>query len=337
MKKTFILVSALTIAGHATKAQSQRFCIVEHYTQASCGPCAQANPGFQTLMTSNASKVIGIRYQVSWPGTDPMNAQDASEIATRTNYYSINGVPDEYMDGTINNVTSSTINTEYAVVSPYTITLHHSFNAANDSIFISAVITATQAFTATGALKLQVAMLEKQITFTNAPGSNGEKVFYNVLRKMYPNASGTTLPGTWTVGQSQTVTLKGKIPTYIYQKSQIATVAWIQDDGNKKIKQAAYSPTANTTGIDEVNIDYSAVAYPNPSNGVFNASFESSKPDNYSVKIINTLGQVVYQEALSNFSGIYSKQIDISAHGSGVYLFVISNGKNESIKKLITY
>jgi hypothetical protein len=86
-----------------------------------------------------------------------------------------------------------------------------------------------------------------------------------------------------------------------------------------------------TTGLNKISVS------PNPSNGVFNTSFESIKSDNYSVKITNTLGQVVYQELLNNFSGTYSKQMDISSYGKGVYLMVISNGKNEEVKKVITY
>ena len=316
MKKTLLLVSALAIGGNVLWGQNTRLCLVEHYTQASCGPCAQANPGFQTLMLANASKALGIRYQVSWPGTDPMNAQDKAEIGVRTSYYGINGVPDEYMDGTISSVTQSTINTEYAVAPVFSIELSHWFNAANDSIFIACKVSATGAYTASGALKLHVAMLEKTITFTSAPGTNGEKTFYNVVRKMYPDASGTTLTaGNWTAGQTQTINFKAKIPTYIYKKTEIATVAFVQSDGNKKIQQAAFSPTANnTTDVNNVVVANSISVLPNPSNGAFTTSFEALNTDNYTVKITNTLGQVVYQEVLNNFNGTYSKEMNIASY-----------------------
>jgi Secretion system C-terminal sorting domain len=340
MKKTLLFISALVIMGDFLEAQNTRLCLIEHYTQASCPPCAAANPGFQTLMLANAGKAIGIRYQVSWPGVDPMNVQDKTEIGTRTSYYSISGVPDEKMDGTIANITQATINTEYAVKTPFTLSLKHWFNAANDSVFIACTVTATSAFTASGALKLHVAMLEKTITFTSAPGSNGEKVFYNVVRKMYPDASGTTLTaGNWAAGQSQTINLKGKIPTYIYNKAEIGTIAFVQSDGNKMIQQAVFSPTAtnNTTGINNVIEDASFSVYPNPSKGLFTANFEVTSTDNYTVKITNVLGETIYQERLNNFSGTYSKQMDISSYGKGIYLMVLSNSRNEYVKKVIVY
>ena len=67
---------------------------------------------------------------------------------------------------------------------------------------------------------------------------------------------------------------------------------------------------------------------PNPSNGAFTTSFEALNTDNYTVKITNTLGQVVYQEVLNNFNGTYSKEMNIASYGKGIYLLVISNGKN---------
>jgi hypothetical protein len=81
----------------------------------------------------------------------------------------------------------------------------------------------------------------------------------------------------------------------------------------------------------------SLVVYPNPSNGVFTTSFNTVNADNYNVKITNTLGQVVYEESLVNFSGNYSKAINIASFGKGVYMLSISNSKNEDVKKVITF
>lgn len=248
MKKTSLLV-ALAISTGALFAQSQRLVFIEEFTQASCGPCASANPAFNALLAANTTKAVSVKYQVSWPGVDPMNAQNPTEVATRVSYYGVSGVPDAYMDGNVyaggspSGITQTSINNEYAVPSPFSINLVHWFNAANDSIFINCEVTATQNTTLTTG-RLRIAMIEKTISFTNPPGSNGEKDFYNVFRKAYPNANGTVLASTWTSGQKKTVSFKAKIPSYIYSKPQIAMVAWIQDDANKNTKQSAYSPSA---------------------------------------------------------------------------------------------
>lgn len=245
MKKIYLIAATLAVTV-AASAQSQRLVLVEEFTQASCGPCASQNPAFNALVALNPTKMITIKYQTSWPGVDPMNAQNPTDVATRVSYYTVQGVPNAIMDGNVVNgapagITQTNINSEYAVPSPFTVALTHSFNTANDSIFITAVITASQAFTSTGALKGHIVMVEQEIAFATAPGSNGETDFYSVCRKMYPSAAGTTLPSTWANGASQTINIAAAVPSYIYDMNEVGVVCFVQQDGNKNVLQSAYS------------------------------------------------------------------------------------------------
>lgn len=341
MKNTSLLLASLISTG-ALFAQSQRFVLIEEFTQASCPPCAKLNPGFDKTMAANTTKATAIKYQVSWPGSDPMNKQNPSEVNTRVKYYGVSGVPD-WTPGTGSLTknsppSQSTIDAQYKIPSPFTIDLKHWFNAANDSIFIRCEITCTQDVTLTTP-KLRVAMTEKLIDDPKAKGTNGEKHFTDVMRKMYPGADGTELDKAWKVGQKKTFSFSEKIPSYIYKKTEIATVSWIQDDGSKKVQQAGYSPIASSvpTGLEKANVNNSIDVYPNPNNGLFTAYFNATSVDNYIVKISNTLGQVVFQETLNSFSGNYSKQIDVSAYGKGLYMMSVSGSKSETIKKIIAY
>jgi hypothetical protein len=81
MKKTFTLLSMM-LAGSLAFAQSQRLVLVEGFSQASCGPCAAQNPALNAALTAAThDTVVSIKYQTSWPGIDPMNAQTAAEVA----------------------------------------------------------------------------------------------------------------------------------------------------------------------------------------------------------------------------------------------------------------
>ncbi len=250
MKKHFTLVASSLLLASASFAQSPRTVLAEEFTQASCGPCAAQNPAYNALLRKNQDHVISLKYQTSWPGTDPMNTQNPTDVATRVSYYQVQGVPNVDVDGNYQNnvapsqVTQSTINAEYPVLSPYSIGVTSALNTAQDSIFITMTVNCTQAVQ--GALMARVAIVENYIQFASAPGTNGEKEFqYNIMRKMLPDANGTTLATNWINGQTQTLTFAEKLPTYIYNKKQLGVVAFIQDDNNQNVKQAAYSTVLN--------------------------------------------------------------------------------------------
>ncbi len=95
--------------------------------------------------------------------------------------------------------------------------------------------------------------------------------------------------------------------------------------------------TCSTLGINDLFVNNHIDIYPNPNNGEFTASFNVENSDNYNVKITNQLGQIVYEEHLDNFSGIYSKKINLTAFRKGVYMLSVSNSKNQTVKKVLVY
>ena len=243
MKKLYTLALAMFI-GVAVNAQSQRLTLLEEFTQASCGPCAAQNPALNTLLSGNESKTVSIKYQTNWPGVDPMNTQTQTWVAPRVSYYAVNGVPNIQFDGLVvsgapNALNQTSINNRFAVASPFDVEVTHAYNATYDSINISVDVTCTQA--ASGALVLHTVLVEKEITFCVAPGSNGETEFYSVMRKMLPSGTGTTLPTAWTVGQTQNFQFTTSVPTYVYDKKELAIIAFIQNNTNKDVLQTGIS------------------------------------------------------------------------------------------------
>lgn len=84
-------------------------------------------------------------------------------------------------------------------------------------------------------------MIERRIHFATQPGTNGEKDFDDVVIKSFPSIqAGTPMAANWTNGQTQTFTLNCPLPAYTRDKSEVAIVAFIQDDAasSKLIWQA---------------------------------------------------------------------------------------------------
>lgn len=83
-------------------------------------------------------------------------------------------------------------------------------------------------------------MVEKLMEYATPPGTNGETEFHNVMRKMYPNPTGTQMPNANAVG-TQTFNFGMPIPPYIKSKGQIAFIAFLQDDTGKEVLNANIS------------------------------------------------------------------------------------------------
>ena len=170
-------------------------------------PVQQPTPALNTLLDQNTAKVVALKYQTNWPGTDPMNAQTQTNVGTRVSYYNPNGVPAAFMDGKtapINALDQAKIDAEYAIPSPFKLELSHQFSSDMDSVFIECKYTCVVTVPG-GSFILHTALTEEEIHFSSAPGSNGEVVFHDVMRMMYPNGSGTALPASLlSAGQTQT-------------------------------------------------------------------------------------------------------------------------------------
>ncbi len=242
--KKLSLFALLLIAGVLlAHSQTQRMVLYEGFSNASCPPCASQNPTTNALIAANPTKVVALKYQTNWPGVDPMNAQTQTWVGPRVSYYGISGVPATRVDGTGTSINQTVIDTRYAVPSPFFLTVDHTLNSAGDSAFVEVIVTAAQDYTGTS-LVLQVGMVEKHIGFTSAPGTNGEKDFYHVMRRMYPGATGTSLQSAWLNTEADTFHFAVAIPTYLYDINQMAFVAFIQSNSDKSVLQAANNDPA---------------------------------------------------------------------------------------------
>jgi hypothetical protein len=178
MRKLYILIAAFAITA-SVNAQSQRLVMVEEFTGETCGPCAAYNPGFKAIMDANPTKGIYLKYQNDIPSPGPnFYAYNSADIATRTGFYGNNYSPHGFMDGNvwddnIANFTATMLNNQYAVSSPFSITVTHTLSALADSIHAHIVVTASQAVNNAN-LKLQVAIAEQEVFGYTSP--NGEDV-----------------------------------------------------------------------------------------------------------------------------------------------------------------
>ncbi|MFA4862843.1 MAG: hypothetical protein WC605_03610, partial [Bacteroidales bacterium] len=265
MKKFYILISLVVGLSSFSQAQSARLVLIEEATNASCGPCASQNPAFDILLNQNRDKLTAIKYHWYYPGYDPMYNHNTVENLARVAYYGINGVPTACIDGDIPNgptfgypggphgYTQALIDEYAAIPSPFNIFLSHRISPDQDSIYIDMMIEATAAVS--GNLLAHMVVVEKHINFSSPPGTNGEKNFLDVMKKMVPDQDGTPLPSSFQAGDY--LILQGSWHLQnIYDMDEIGVVGFIQNNSSKEVHQAGNSSTDPLTPLynNEVNL-----------------------------------------------------------------------------------
>ncbi|KAF0129871.1 MAG: hypothetical protein FD155_2115 [Bacteroidetes bacterium] len=253
MKKNLTLLLLLSFFALTTYAQSNRMLLAEGFTSSTCGPCASQNPAFDALLHNNLDKITSIKYHMSWPapGNDPMYLHNTVDNNARRSYYNINSVPHVYLSGNIfhgmpSQINQTMINNNANQPADFDVVMQHRLNASQDSIFVTMLIKANVAVS--GTLIAHIAVIEKEIHFTTAPGTNGEKDFYNVMKALIPTRNGTVLPD-FEANEYVILEASWKLAN-VYNINQLAAVGFVQNNTTKYVYQAA-----NST-IDPVNPFY---------------------------------------------------------------------------------
>jgi len=89
-----------------------------------------------------------------------------------------------------------------------------------------------------------------------------------------------------------------------------------------------------STSIEELNINKLSI-YPNPSNDVFNIVFNSNTKQDIDLRIHNVLGEVIFTETLTEFSGDYNRTVDMTPYPNAIYILQLSTKDGTSTKKLV--
>jgi len=75
--------------------------------------------------------------------------------------------------------------------------------------------------------------------------------------------------------------------------------------------------------------------YPNPTSGEFFVNFQSEEIQNIEIKLINTIGEIIYFENLGKFIGEHTHKFNLSDYSKGIYFLEIETNDGVINKKLI--
>ncbi len=339
MKKT-LLFGALMCASFMGFSQSQRTVFIEEFTQASCPPCETTTPALNAIIEANAEKIVQLRYQTSWPGTDPMNVDNPTEVQTRVDYYGVTGVPDVFADGTTTGnpgtLPQATIDGRYGITAPVLVEVEHSIASDLSSIDVTVKITneGTDAYSV-ASNRLRVALVEEIVSWPNRPGSTSLVDFEAVMKTFFTGTAGMELPEiaageTWEMSWTELA-----IPGNVYNFGELAVVAFVQDDATKAAVNGGYSEPLLLDYVD-LSVVYAELVDNGGLCDDFSAKVEvenrgGADAATFTVDMISN-GVTVATETVDMLASVSSTEVDFglqSIEGSAVITFTVNTDVQE--------
>lgn len=86
-------------------------------------------------------------------------------------------------------------------------------------------------------------------------------------------------------------------------------------------------------GINTIDLTADVSVYPNPTNGLFNINFSNTNQTDYTVSVVNALGETVISK-MNVSAGSQSATVDLSGKTKGLYFVLISGEKGNVVKKI---
>jgi len=97
-----------------------------------------------------------------------------------------------------------------------------------------------------------------------------------------------------------------------------------------------YSATSYfTTLLKMGEFSKSVMVYPNPTDGNFNLQLNGYENDGAQIMIVNSIGQIIYQNNIVVEGLVHTQNIDLTNMPSGLYRVIVSNNGSSVIKTLM--
>jgi len=308
-----------------------RLQLYEVFTSSTNPDCLNGNAHLKTVLQDNyPGEFTMIKYQMNYPGAgDPYYTTECTDRAT---YYGIDSLPDMMINGK-HHISPDFLDTllinDYKEPSYMALSVTH--HRTGQTFDVTANIIPFVDFSNVSA---HIVIVENQ-TINNA-STNGETVFYYVMKKMLPNANGANIAQLYSavpkpVNKTYTFDASNTVENF----SNLSVISFIQDNATKEILQSAWS--LNVSGIDENDKTGNGIIglFPNPAQTSAYIKYLLTDKHLVTLDVYNLIGEKIYSDNLGKLSaGVHTTEINTNAFAEGVYLLNITIGNYIYSKRL---
>ncbi|HSD64132.1 MAG TPA: Omp28-related outer membrane protein [Ignavibacteriaceae bacterium] len=234
------IVATTTINFNQSPITPTKIVLLEDFANVSCYPCVTSNQIIESLLHgSYERKIAVVKFPTNFPSqSDPFFLANADVCNMRMDYYHVFFAPTIIVDGTLRPTATDSDevkeNIDASLIKPakFSIIVNKSFQ--DSSLIVNTdVQTIGLAGINLNALVLYTVIVENNIEYD---ASNGEKVFYNVLRKVLPSDEGFSFAGKSTLQQPFTINWEADLQSN-WNPDNLHVVAFIQNIQTKEILQ----------------------------------------------------------------------------------------------------
>jgi len=323
-----------------------RVVLLEHFTNYNDQDNREANELLKEVVEGTLKDLVTLQYHTNVPASDQFYYDSEADISARMLFYGLADAPYSFVDGGINDqyafeyewflsnkVDSLDIFKRGMIEALFDIDINS--EVSGGVLSVNGTIKSLTDINVEN-LTLYIAVDEKEVSIVTGP--NGETTFYNVFKKMLPDAGGVDLKKSWTKGEEIDFTGYSWIIENIYDAGDIEIIVFLQNNLTKEVYQAKSTVEINIpTGLrnllmDEPNIQFAI--YPNPAYHDVVVSFREALDEDLTLKVYNGTGLLVRTENI--FKGDSQLALNDLNLPEGIYIIRLEkSGVTAGYKKLI--
>ena len=333
---------------HVFDISSQRIPLLETFASSTSQFSVTGNTDLHNILSTNQNDYTLVKYPMSWPS--PGDPYYTLEGRQRRLYYSINTVPRIVNNGIVQfnpiGFTQQEFDDAKGLYSFMNLSAEYSVGGQTIDISVNIDPLCNTAGIWDN-LVLHTAVYEK--TTYNNSSVNGEIEFYNIMKKMIPDASGTTLSnlsgpnnpttvnltytfnGLYNLPPGSDTPIDHTFENSVEDFQNLGVAVWIQDVETKYVLQSSDgSIVTNSFELDKKEIK----VFPNPSSEFVNILL----PLNHSpstMEIYDVIGNMIFSDKLIESKNNY--KINLADFRSGIYQIVITSKDKIITEKLEVY
>lgn len=236
------IVLKLNVDNTANVLLDSKVVIIEDFANVSCNPCVISNKIVEQLanQTYGRSKLVAVKFPTNFPAPNDLFYLAAKEICdARISYYNVFFAPTTVIDGILKPISTDSNSVKTAVDSRLSITPRFNINIGANlegdyTVNVDIKFIDTTSINMSD-LVIHTVLTETDIEFEQAPGSNGETIFYDVTRLMLPSKDGT--PILQLIDQGEVTFLFEDALLSSWNLEKLNFVVYIQNKATKEVFQ----------------------------------------------------------------------------------------------------